>query len=58
MTVRESVWFIESLVIFKSESVRLIAKFSRMRSKMTIESLTEKPTIVKMAAITVKFISH
>ena len=58
MTVRDNVWLIDSFVILNIESVRLIAMFSRMRSKMTIESLTENPTIVRIAAMTVKLTSH
>ena len=41
MTVRPSVWFIETLMTWFIESRRIDRRFSRIRSKMTIVSLVE-----------------
>ena len=41
MTVRPSVWLIETLMTWSIESRRIDRRFSRIRSKMTIVSLVE-----------------
>ena len=46
LNVRFSAWFINSLNVPRTPSF----KSSRMRSKMTMVSLMEKPMMVKMAA--------
>src|SRR6185369_1256542 len=58
MTVRPSVWFTEALITSYIESRRIDRRFSRIRSKMTIVSLVEKPVIVRMAAMTFSDMSY
>ena len=41
MIVRLSVWLTDSLTVVSSDSRRLVRRFSRIRSKMTMVSLTE-----------------
>ena len=58
MTVRPSVWLIDTLMTWFSESRRMPRRFSRIRSKMTIVSLVEYPVIVRMAATTFSDMSY
>src|SRR5216684_8731783 len=57
ITVRPSVWFTDTLMMSFNESRRIPRRFSRIRSKMTIVSLVEKPVIVRIAAITFRVMS-
>ena len=52
MIVRPSVWLMATLMTVSSESRRMLRRFSRTRSKITIVSLVEKPVIVSSAAMT------
>ena len=53
MIVRLNVWFSAWLMISRNDPRMPSFKSSRIRSKMTILSLIEKPMIVKIAATTV-----
>ena len=56
--VRESVSLMERLIISPKLILGWRRKFSRMRSKMTMVSLMEKPATVKKAATTTRSISR
>ncbi len=57
ITVRVNVWFKLVLMADSSGSRRCSRVFSRTRSKITIMSFIEYPTIVSMAAMTLSVIS-
>src|SRR5215467_12745019 len=58
MTVRPNVWFTDTLITWSIESRRIVRRFSRIRSKITIVSFVEKPVIVRIAAMTLSDMSY
>ena len=55
--VRDSVWFSEILMISIGEPLRILRKFSRIRSNTTMVSFREYPRIVRIAATVGRAIS-
>src|SRR3546814_20127586 len=58
MTVREMVWVMAPLMISRVEALRCLRKFSRIRSMMITDSLTEYPRTASTPASTDSENSH